>query len=242
MSTMKYKELISQALLELNEKNGTSTKGILEYAKSKHGDQVEEKKLKAQLKKMLKDGHLLQCKNSFKLANPKAAQEGKKLIKMSGLATRPKKRVASKKITSAADIIKKLNQTKDEAKSSARKSTPEKKKSASKSSPSKSKVSSAKKSATKKSPTKSKAISKSGKKKKSNSAKKLSKKKKSSKAGKKRKSYIKPLSPSKSKEKKASKPSNGLAKKAKRTTSKSSGMFINFHFHHCSCPMLFLQK
>lgn len=136
----KYKDIIAEAITTLNEKAGSSSVAILKCSKSKHGNEIQEKRLKAQLKKMVKDGHLLQVKNSFKLANPKQYQAKKSFVKTAGLATKPKKLVSSKKVTGAADIIKKLNEDKGKPE------TPSKKETKSPAKPESKKKSSAKKS------------------------------------------------------------------------------------------------
>ena len=101
-----YGDAISNCIQQLNDKNGSSSAAIVKWLKEKHSDEADEKKIKTQLKKMAKDGQLVQVKNSFKLAVQPAAKDVKPLIKKTGLALKPKKRVNNKKITGAADIIK----------------------------------------------------------------------------------------------------------------------------------------
>jgi len=112
----KYKEIIAEGILKLNEKGGSSSIAIIKYAHACFGKDIHEKRLKTQLKKMVKDGHLVQVKNSFKLADPKAYHTKKSFVKKGGLSTRPKKILSGKKITGAADIMKKLNENKQDMK------------------------------------------------------------------------------------------------------------------------------
>lgn len=198
----KYKDVIGEAILALNEKGGSSSIAIIKYSKAKHGKEVQEKRLRGQLKKMVKDGHLEQVKNSFKLTNPKEYQKKKSFVKKGGMATKPKKLLSGKKLTGAADIIKKLNENKNEpaetkepVKPASKKKESTKKASVKKESTKKGstkkastkKSTSAKKSATKKSSSKTKATKGS----KAKSAPKASKTKKGSVKGKPKPSEVK---------------------------------------------------
>ena len=101
-----YKSVISEWIKQLNEKTGSAASSIVKWWKDKHGDEADEKKIKSQLKKMVKEGHLVQVKNSFKLASTPESKDKKPMIKKTGLALKPKKKINNKKITGAADIIK----------------------------------------------------------------------------------------------------------------------------------------
>lgn len=109
----KYRDIIADAIIDLNEKGGSSSVAILKKSKAKYGNDIQEKRLKTQLKKMVKDGHLVQVKNSFKLAESAQINPRKSFVKRGGLATKPKKLLSGKKITGAADIMKKLQEDKE---------------------------------------------------------------------------------------------------------------------------------
>ena len=108
--TLNYKELILQGIKEINDKGGSSSIAVIKWLKTKHGDKIIEKRVKTLLKKLAKEGQLEKVKNSFKLASPKGS---KVKSKKTGLALKPKMRLDGKKITGAADIIRKLNEEKD---------------------------------------------------------------------------------------------------------------------------------
>ena len=119
----KYQDIIGDAIFTLQEKSGSSSVAIIKYSKVKYGNNIHDKRIKAQLKKMVKDGNLIQAKNSFKLAHPNKYQKRKVFMKVGGIATRSKKSLKGPKITRAADIIKKLNEGRNNSQKSPPKTT-----------------------------------------------------------------------------------------------------------------------